>query len=110
MPVLRPGLNALRGGVLGELFQARALQLRQGRSGAWATGFVSGLLIGGEIGEVAARRALPATVPLIGAAMLARRYALALARYGVTTQILDVEAVTLAGLALMNPDARHADD
>ena len=104
------GLEHAPGGVLGELFQARAMQLRKGHSGAWASGFVSGLLIGGEIGEVAARRALPATVPLIGAAMLARRYALALARYGVTTQILDVEAVTLAGLALMNPDARHADD
>ena len=98
------GLEQARGGVLGNLFQARALQLREGASGAWASGFLSGLLIGGEIAEVAALGALPARVPLVGNAKLAKRYAIALASHGTTTQILDAEAVTLAGLALMNSD------
>ena len=100
------GLERARaeGGVLGDFFQARALQLRQGRSGAWAAGFLSGLLIGGETAEVAARGLLAVRVPLIGDAKLARRYALALASNGTTTQILDAEAATLAGLALLDSE------
>lgn len=98
------------GGVLGDLFQARAVQLRQGRSGAWAAGFLSGLLIGGEIAEIAARGALPAKVSLIGDEQLAKSYAVALASHGTIAQILDAEAVTLAGLALVNRETSHAHD
>ena len=104
------GLDRARdGGVLGALFEARAMQLRQGRSGAWAAGFLSGLLIGGEITDMAARRPLPAHVPLIGDARLATRYAQALASRGTVTKILDTEAVTLAGLALLKTDIPDAD-
>ncbi len=98
------GLEHAPGGILGDLFQARAMQLRHGRSGAWASGFVSGLLIGGEIGEAAARGLLPASVWLIGASALAKRYGLALVTCGTKTQILDAEKITLAGLALMKSE------
>ena len=97
-------------GVIGNVFQARALQLRQGRSGAWAAGFISGLLIGGELAEMATRGALPGRVPLVGDAKLAKRYALALASYGISSTILDAEAITLAGLAMINPETRDAED
>jgi 2-dehydro-3-deoxygalactonokinase len=105
------GLEKARaGGVLGALFQARAAQLRAHRSGAWAAGFLSGLLIGGEIAEVAARGSLPAYIPLIGDARLANRYTQALTSYRITAQILDVETVTLAGLSLMILESTDAND
>jgi 2-dehydro-3-deoxygalactonokinase len=104
------GLEQARRGLLGELFQARAMQLRKGCSGAWASGFLSGLLIGGEICEAAERGLRPASVPLIGAPALARCYALALATYGIRTQMLDTEKVTLAGLALIHSDTSNADN
>ncbi|GAC1571153.1 MAG: hypothetical protein NVS3B27_16910 [Novosphingobium sp.] len=49
-------------------------------------------------------------MPLIGAPALARRYALTLATYGIRTQMLDTEKVTLAGLALIHSDISHADN
>jgi len=94
-------VRARDGGVLGALFEARAAQLRQGRSGAWAAGFLSGLLIGGEITEMAARGPLPPCIPLIGDSRLAERYARALAGYGSTAQPLDADACAIAGLAML---------
>ena len=102
--------RAQAGGLLGTLFEARAMQLRQGRSGAWAAGFLSGLLIGGEIAEMAARAPLPTRIPVIGDARLAARYARALATFGCTAQALDAEAVTLAGLSLLDREPIDADD
>lgn len=105
------GLDRARaGGVLGALFEARAAQLRRGRSGAWAAGFLSGLLIGGEIAEMAAKAPLPAQIPVIGDARLATRYARALATFGSTAQPLDAEAVTLAGLSLLDTEPIDAHD
>ena len=97
-------------GVLGDVFQARALQLRQGRSGAWAAAFLSGLLIGGEFAEMAARGALPAHIQLVGDEKLAKRYALTLASHEIRTTIFDVEAITLAGLAMINPGTHDVED
>ena len=105
------GLDRARdAGVLGGLFAARAAQLRSHRSGAWAAGYLSGLLIGGEIAEMAARAPLPARVPLIGDARLAERYARALAGFGSTPQPLDAEAFTLAGLSLLDGVPTDAHD
>lgn len=96
--------RATGGGALGALFEARAQQLRRGRSGAWAAGFVSGLLIGGEIAEMAANGPLPPRIPVIGDGRLATRYAAALGLFGVAAMPLDAEATTLAGLALLDGD------
>ncbi len=105
------GLDRARaGGGLGALFEARAAQLRKGRSGAWAAGFLSGLLIGGEIAEMAARGPLPARIPVIGDARLATRYAHALDAFGSTAQALDADAVTLAGLSLLDGEPIDAHD
>lgn len=86
----------------GALFEARAAQLRAGRSGAWAQGFVSGVLIGEEI--AAARRLAPThdSIVLIGAPALAAHYASALD--GVNVRRLDGDACALAGLELLDAD------
>lgn len=88
-------------GVIGALFEARAGQLRAERSPSWAHGFISGLLIGAEVVEMAAQR-LPPTVVLIGAPDLTMRYEIALSRLGVGTQRLDGDACVLAGLGLLS--------
>lgn len=91
-------------GVIGKLFTARAAQLREGRSPAWAASYLSGLLIAGEIAEMAAVSALPRGVTIIGDAALAERYAPALATFNLACERLDGEACALAGLELLNDD------
>jgi 2-dehydro-3-deoxygalactonokinase len=95
------GLARARDGavLLGALFEARSAQLIDSRSPDWATGYLSGLLIGREIAEVAA--APGETVSLIGDPRLAARYAQALAGYDITPILLDGDACALAGLALL---------
>lgn len=88
--------------LLGALFEARSAQLIDGRSPDWAAGYLSGLLIGREIAEVAP--AAGETVGLIGDPMLCDRYARALAARGIDTNLLDGDACVLAGLALMETD------
>ena len=83
--------------LLGTLFEARSAQLLRDRSPGWATGFLSGLLIGREVAE-----ADPGgRVALIGDPRLAARYARALAARGITATLLDGDACALAGLALL---------
>lgn len=90
------------GGLLGALFLARSAQLRAGRSRGWALGYLSGLLIGSEIGEAVARghAAVDAPVVLVGAPALVARYARALQQHGIPTEALDGDACALAGLRL----------
>ena len=82
------------------LFEARAAQLVSGRSGAWARAFVSGLLIGSEIAEVAP----DGPVLVIGAQELAGRYGHALAGLGVEVHRMDDEACAIAGLRGLDDD------
>lgn len=83
------------------LFKVRASALLSGRSPAWCAGFLSGLLIGAEIGgQRDWLGAGQAEVPLIGSAPLCALYARGLARLGVKAQIVDATAATLAGLKL----------
>ena len=82
------------------LFEARAAQLVSGRTGAWARGFVSGLLIGSEIAEAAP----DGPVLVIGAAELAGRYHEALAAFGVDAHRMDDEACAIAGLRWLDDD------
>lgn len=92
-------------GILGSLFAARASQLRQGRSGAWAKNYISGLLIGGEVAEMSATGTLSRSIVLIGDPELTARYSQVLATFGIACTSLDGEACSLAGLRLL-----HADD
>lgn len=91
--------RAAEGRPLGALFEARGAQLRAGRSGAWARGYLSALLIGSEIGE-ALQGSKARAVVVIGAAALAKRYATALTAAGVSSQTLSGDACALSGLQL----------
>ena len=82
------------------LFEARAAQLVSERTGAWARGFVSGLLIGSEIAEAAP----DGPVLVIGAPELAGRYSEALAGLGADVHRMDDEACAIAGLRSLDDD------
>ncbi|HAH08915.1 MAG TPA: 2-oxo-3-deoxygalactonate kinase [Alphaproteobacteria bacterium] len=74
--------------VLAGLFSLRAVCILDGRSAEWASGYLSGLLIGEDVREGLAA-AGPETVHVIGAADLSARYAQALESYGASAVILD---------------------
>jgi 2-dehydro-3-deoxygalactonokinase len=88
-------------GLTSTLFEARSAQLCDGKSAGWASGFVSGLLIGIEVAEMAPDEPLT----IIGEPRLAARYALALVRAGTEATILDGERCAIAGLRLLDADA-----
>ena len=90
-------------GLLGEVFQARAAQLLQGRSAAWGTGFLSGLLIGSEVGEGLDLYAEPpGRIVVIGAPDLTDRYIRALSTFGMDARTEDGDLCALAGLELLH--------
>lgn len=94
-------------GLLGALFLARSAQLRAGRTRGWALGYLSGLLVGREVGEALAAggggaAADAARVALVGAPALTGRYAQALAARGVASEIHDGDECALAGLRLLS--------
>lgn len=92
--------RARTGGVMGGLFEARSAQLRNGRSAAWALGYLSGLLIGSEAVEATASSADDEPVTLIGDPALCARYGRALARLGKAFDIVDGDACVIAGLTM----------
>jgi 2-dehydro-3-deoxygalactonokinase len=79
------------------LFKVRAGSLLSGRSAPWCAGFLSGLLIGTEIGG---QRDWIGTaeIPLVGSVGLCGLYQMGFARLGVSTRIIDATDATLAGL------------
>ena len=79
------------------LFKVRAGSLLSGRSPAWCAGFLSGLLIGTEIGGQRASIG-ESEIPLIGSAGLCALYARGFASISVKTRIIDATDATLAGL------------
>ena len=79
------------------LFKVRAGALLSGRSPAWCAGFLSGLLIGAEIGGQRDWIG-SAEIPLIGSVSLCSLYQGALARLGAKSRIVDATDATLAGL------------
>lgn len=96
------GLDRARsGGLIGALFTARSAQLLEGRSHGWALGYLSGLLIGGEIVEALAGAPLPDRIMLIGDPRLAARYRVALAAHAVAVDPIDGDEAVLAGLDLL---------
>lgn len=85
---------------LGALFTARAAQLIAGRSPDWALGFISGLLIGGEIRE--ALRLTEGTrsdIAVVGDPTLGALYRSALEPHGRAAVLIDGDEAVLAGLA-----------
>lgn len=79
------------------LFRTRAAALLSGKGPDWCSGYLSGLLVGTEIGGH--RDWLgAAAIPVIGSARLGRIYTTALQRIGVGTEIIDATEATLAGL------------
>ncbi|MFY9349380.1 MAG: 2-dehydro-3-deoxygalactonokinase [Sphingobium sp.] len=80
------------------LFASRAMQLRAGRSPGWAAGYLSGLLIGGEVAQMLAHMAPTEEALLIGDARLCGLYAQALAGHAVRAAHRDGDACVLAGL------------
>lgn len=91
-------------GLAGSLFAARVEQLRQGRSGRWASGYLSGLLIGDEVAAMQKKDLLPLAITVIGAGALVDRYAQALVRCGTMVRRLDGQACALKGLELLDAD------
>ena len=83
--------------LLGTLFQVRASSLLSSRQPDWCAGYLSGLLIGTEIGS---NRHLigEQPVPLIGSAALCALYAQVLAMIGANGAPQDATQIVLAGL------------
>jgi 2-dehydro-3-deoxygalactonokinase len=79
------------------LFKVRAGSLLSGRSAPWCAGFLSGLLIGAEIGGQRDWIGEP-EIPLVGSVGLCGLYQMGFARLGATTRIVDATDATLAGL------------
>lgn len=83
--------------LLGTLFQVRAASLLSGRQPDWCAGYLSGLLIGTEIGS---NRHLigEQAVPLIGSPALCALYAQVLGMAGAQGEPRDATEIVLAGL------------
>jgi len=79
------------------LFKVRAGSLLSGRSAPWCAGFLSGLLIGAEIGG---QRDWVGTaeIPLVGSTSICALYQKAFDRIGARSRIVDATDATLAGL------------
>lgn len=83
--------------LLSQLFRVRAAALLSGKTPSWCAGYLSGLLVGADIGgQQSALAGIP--VALIGAPELSRLYAEGLKLIGTTAQIVDASAAVLAGL------------
>ena len=91
-------------GLLGSLFHTRAGQVRDGRGGTWAAGYLSGLLLGNEVAEMRRVGQLPERTLLIGEPALVARYARALDRFGVAVETAEGDDCVLAGLEMLDAD------
>jgi 2-dehydro-3-deoxygalactonokinase len=87
-----------RAGLLQTLFETRTRQLVDGMAAEDAVGFLSGLLIGGDIDGALACFGVPDQVHLIGEPGLAGLYAEALAGAGVQSERWDGTDCAFAGL------------
>lgn len=85
--------------LLGALFRTRAAQLLEGRTTAWAEGFLSGLLIGAEVAQADGNTAEPIVIAEAG---LAARYCAALRSFGFAPRSLNGDACVLKGLELLD--------
>ena len=79
-------------------FRTRAAALLAGNGPDWCSGYLSGLLVGTEIGGHRDWLAAGQAVPLIGSARFARLYGAALKQIGIDSFALDAAEATIAGL------------
>jgi 2-dehydro-3-deoxygalactonokinase len=79
-------------------FRTRAAALLSGKGPDWCSGYLSGLLVGTEIGGHRDWLAPGQSVPLIGSARFARLYGAALKQIGIDSFALDAAEATIAGL------------
>lgn len=87
------------------LFRTRAASLLSGKGADWCSGYLSGLLVGTEIGGM--RNWLgTGPVPLVGSARLARLYGAGLSRIGAEALAIDATDATLAGLKAARQQGR----
>lgn len=103
----------LRAGAHGDLaaglFQTRTAQLIEGRPAGWARAFLSGLLIGAEIGSMAGMGVLVSEpLTLIGDPELTALYSRALAARHIDARALDGERCVLAGLRVLADAERNS--
>lgn len=85
------------GRMLSLLFKVRSGSLLSDRSAPWCAGYLSGLLIGTEIGGLRSW-ITENEIPLIGGAGLCGLYAKGFAAMGARTRIVEATDATLAGL------------
>ena len=88
----------LGGGLLVAMFEARSQQLLAGRSRAWASAFLSGLLIAYEIDTVGRTFDGQGEITVIGDAQLAALYRSVLEVRGRSAQVLSGDACAIQGL------------
>ena len=116
--------RAKTSGLAESLFETRSAQLLQSRSPQWASGFLSGVLIGNEVSamshdisckravapEVAAslRHAASGTIAVVGDPKLSLRYRQALETRGTDVFELNGDQCVIAGLRLL-ADYCHAE-
>lgn len=79
------------------LFRTRAASLLSGRGADWCSGYLSGLLVGAEVGGHRGELG-GGVVPLVGSARLCRLYDAAIRQAGGRTETIDATDATLAGL------------
>lgn len=84
--------------LLGQVFNVRAAALLSERSPSWCAGYLSGLLIGSEVGGFA--RGVVGPLPLICAPELGRLYIEVLELAGIEVKLFPGKEMVLAGLAL----------
>lgn len=92
--------------LLGNLFRTRAAQLLEGRTAAWAEGFLSGLLIGSEIAQARDTVSDAGQPIVIAEPALAARYCAALQSFGIAPRSLSGDNCVLGGLALLDSAGR----
>jgi 2-dehydro-3-deoxygalactonokinase len=80
------------------MFEARVQQLLAGRSRAWASGFLSGLLIAHEIDTVGRTFHSQGEITVIGDQQLAALYSIVLDTRGRSAQVLSGDACAIQGL------------
>lgn len=78
-------------------FRTRAAALLSGKSPGWCSGYLSGLLVGAEIGGHG-DWLTDQPVPLIGSARFGTLYGTALAMLGLSGEPMDASQATMAGL------------
>jgi 2-dehydro-3-deoxygalactonokinase len=92
---------ARRGGLLHQAFEARTAVLDGAMAGAATLPFLSGLLLGAEMGEALADFGAVRTLTLIADGDLAARYREALASRGIAAAVLAPETCLVRGAALV---------